>query len=292
MDLFTTCMLETCDPHTFNIDVFINECTLRKISLQIAAIKIIKIMSKIYSDDQILKLFQSNSQLSTIQQPEELIAIHKPLTLYQSTSETYLTQRKVDDRLNIDNKIFTPTINLKVHATVPDPIFDNNGLFVSPPKLNYLQCLHRNCKTVFSSVNNLVMHLQKNKKYNRGWHRQHTQVYSLMRDEIINKEITKCDVCRFNGNTYNDLLDHLCSLGIPAYCNNKEEYDAAYNRLYSKPIVENLDVFSTNECVFCYNEKPQTLLLPCNHNLFCIKCIVKIPQCPMCATVIDYIIPF
>jgi hypothetical protein len=39
---------------------------------------------------------------------------------------------------------------------------------------------------------------------------------------------------------------------------------------------------TSEECVICYDNKPDCVIVPCLHNMFCRKCISKLHNCPMC----------
>lgn len=47
-----------------------------------------------------------------------------------------------------------------------------------------------------------------------------------------------------------------------------------------------MDSISPNDCIVCMDNTRDTLLLPCSHLHFCVRCAEKLERCPLCKVII------
>lgn len=265
--------------NNFDIKLFIDNCKKCNIGLYVCMVKVIKILSKTRELNDIISIILSHSDFNTTE--EEIKALH---TKY---SNLVLTNIPVNP-FKISNQNFLIEKIVDVHKHLPEPIFDSFGNVKMLPKIDLKKCQHRDCKKTFPTSDSLITHLVDNECYQYRWHVRHEEYYNYIQTKasIIAKNITKCNVCHF-GTTTQELIDHLTVLGLPGFCDNISTFNTSYNNLFKKP-EEKKDnitkIYTHDECVICYDSKPQTLLYPCLHNSFCVNCIKTKPNCPLCRT--------
>lgn len=83
----------------------------------------------------------------------------------------------------------------------------------------------------------------------------------------------------------NDLTT-VINRGKPFYRVNKKSIKILENYIDSELNLENLKIYTVDECVVCYCEKPTVIMIPCGHQCTCVECFEIISQdkskCPLC----------
>ena len=83
----------------------------------------------------------------------------------------------------------------------------------------------------------------------------------------------------------NDLIS-VINRGKPFYRVNKKNIKILENYLDPDFNIDNIKVYTVDECVVCYCEKPNVILLPCGHQCTCLECFELISKdknkCPLC----------
>lgn len=273
-----------------DIDNFINYCSTNNIPMYICLIKIVKILSKTCNKEDIISIIKSFDLIGNLVNDEQLVLI------IDEYSSNILPDDVTDIKyFNIENfKKSKLSANVNDNLIYPKPVFKADGSFSRTPNLYEYRCLHEDCGECFIEIIDLVRHLQQKSRYTQGWHLAHIKRYSYALDRILEMNITRCEICKFVGTSVLDMIDHLCVVGIEGFCTNIEEYNAAKQRIANKgvDIESSQKIFTSNECVICWDKKPETLLFPCRHNIFCMKCIMGKNVCPMCQQKINFAINF
>lgn len=209
-----------------------------------------------------------------------------------------ITNDKVNLLLNIDLKIISKNKE-KNHRgyPLPDPLKGR-------PQLQWKECYYKNCHNTFDSANLLVNHLQNNGVYIRGFHLFHEQAINelnLTPEKIIQSKLTKCPslVCDqiYNNFTPEQLCHHLKILGISPFWKPGDIVDIVDDHSLDTININDITIkpiFSSAECLVCFDNKPMIIFIPCYHYIVCLNCIYAIDKlrCPMCRSKVEYILPF
>lgn len=66
---------------------------------------------------------------------------------------------------------------------------------------------------------------------------------------------------------------------------NDNVYIAKYNIINNQSKHPILDNIHFDDCIICFENKANIIVIPCNHHHFCFECIDKLYQCPLCGLI-------
>ncbi|ABF70520.1 hypothetical protein [Trichoplusia ni ascovirus 2c] len=83
--------------------------------------------------------------------------------------------------------------------------------------------------------------------------------------------------CQEEG-VYNDIDDHI-------------DINSDKSFVYMNKNCHENNTFKTSDglCLACLAKEDLTILLPCRHELFCLKCMFRFKYCPMCRGLIQIV---
>lgn len=166
------------------------------------------------------------------------------------------------------------------------------------PYLNWKECYYEDCHLKFKSAETLMQHLEQVGKYTPRFHLAHENVVLLRKltpEKVMSDGLTRCpslicDKSEINF-TPQELCEHFMKLGIKPFWSpgvkipERKNNECLGSRCYDK-------IFINNECGICLEEASSTIILPCYHNVICLKCSTKLNKCPLCRAIISRILPF
>lgn len=180
---------------------------------------------------------------------------------------------------------------LHVGQPLPDP---NNGR----PYINWKICKYEGCGKIFYNEDSLIKHLENNNCYTPRFHKIHEEIVyfnGLTPDKIIEKNLKNCPayICKNNNfNNPEDLIKHFKILGIPPFWKQGDEIETSNKIKINYELKGNL--FDTEDCVICFENKTDLICDPCLHKVYCNECynINYIKKCPICRENILRVYPF
>lgn len=176
-------------------------------------------------------------------------------------------------------------INLDNHEGLPRP-----DSIEGRPRLNMNQCLHKDCSFTDIYPYSLMNHLINNNAYRQGYHVNHLK---YINSAHLCMGDTECPVsnCAYRG----DLKLHFKLLGISPFWQRgmKLEELELTGRDLSLEIPK---IYTTSECVICYDQKADVLYSECLHNVVCGKCLSNTTStnyftCPICRNKNTFVLP-
>ncbi|AYV75899.1 MAG: RING finger domain protein [Terrestrivirus sp.] len=197
-------------------------------------------------------------------------------------------------------KLFKVELDLEKCVHVGQPIPDPN---IGRPYIDWKICKYPYCGKNFPSGTDLVRHLEKMGCYIDRFHWYHEGIVkakNLTPQKVIDEKINACPsvICGNSDiSTPEDVIEHLTELGIEPFFQQGmiiKTQNPFIDKYTKNKGIQKFNVFDSEECAVCLDEKPALINIPCNHKLYCISCYKtgKFIKCSYCGKNITSLVPF